>query len=60
MIADLMSDHESIQIQIRVILNEITKAKNDPGSEDFLTSLLKKHEEMAWMLKSHIEKKSLQ
>lgn len=56
MIADLMSDHESIQVQIKGILDEIARGEPDPGSEDFLTSLLKKHEEMAWMLKSHIEK----
>lgn len=55
MIADLMSDHESIQTQIKAILKEIDRGEPDPGSEDFLTSLLKKHEEMAWMLKSHIE-----
>jgi starvation-inducible DNA-binding protein len=55
MIADLMSDHESIQIQIKAILKEIDRGESDPGSEDFLTTLLKKHEEMAWMLKSHIE-----
>lgn len=55
MIADLMSDHESIQSQIKTILKEIDRGESDPGSEDFLTSLLKKHEKMAWMLKSHIE-----
>ena len=57
MIADMMSDHESIQSQIKTILIEIEqRPENDPGTEDFLTSLLKKHEEMAWMLKAHIEK----
>lgn len=55
MISDLMSDHEAIQIQIKTILKRVSKSSNDPGTEDFLTSLLKKHEEMSWMLRSHIE-----
>ncbi len=54
MLADLMSDHESIQIQIRSLLTQIEKEQNDPGSEDFLINLLKQHENMAWMLKSQL------
>lgn len=54
MLADLMSDHETIQVQIKTILKEIKAKKSDPGTEDYLTTLLKKHEEMGWMLKAHL------
>jgi starvation-inducible DNA-binding protein len=52
MIADLKNDHDLICSEIRRILADESKAVVDPGTEDFLTGLLKKHEEMAWMLKS--------
>ena len=55
MIADLMVDHESIELQIKDMLRNYNDSGRDPASEDFLVSLLKKHEEMAWMLKSHIQ-----
>ncbi len=52
MIADLLQDHNLICDEIRKILSADSQAKVDIGTEDFLSSLLKKHEEMAWMLKS--------
>ncbi len=55
MISDLMSDHESIEIQIKAFIQGISDVEVDPGTEDFLTGLLKKHEEMSWMLKSNLE-----
>ncbi|MCB0391679.1 MAG: DNA starvation/stationary phase protection protein [Bdellovibrionales bacterium] len=57
MIADLMTDHETIDLQIREILHDLDNSLiEDPGTYDFLTKLIKKHEEMTWMLKSHLEK----
>lgn len=52
MISDLLRDHSSIVVEIRNLIDENSKTDLDPGTEDFLTGLLKKHEEMAWMLKS--------
>jgi DNA-binding ferritin-like protein len=43
-----------IQKQIKDFLSDI-KNINDPGTEDFLVSVLREHEEMSWMLKSHLE-----
>lgn len=55
MISNLRSDHMQIQKKIKSILSLLDERWDDPGSEDFLTSLLKKHEEMTWMLTSHLE-----
>jgi starvation-inducible DNA-binding protein len=54
MLESLMSDHKAIEEQLKFILSSMESKAPDPGTEDFLTSLLKKHEEMSWMLKSHI------
>jgi len=54
MIEELVKGHEMISTQIRDMLGNFDSTWNDPGSEDFLTGLLKKHEQMAWMLKSHV------
>lgn len=52
MIADLMTDHNLLCEEIRNLISDKTKAHVDPGTEDFLTGLLKKHETMAWKLQS--------
>ncbi len=52
MIADLLQDHNMICEEIRKVLSADSKPEVDTGTEDFLSGLLKKHEEMAWMLKS--------
>lgn len=54
MINDLFRDHLSIQEQIKSILKEEKIFKDDPGTEDFLVGVLKKHEMSSWMLKSHL------
>ncbi len=55
MIADLMLGHEVLQTQIKAALETVTGDYNDPGTEDFLAGLLSKHENMAWMLRSHLD-----
>ncbi len=56
MIADLLSDHETVQTQIKAIIKQCDQSDNfDPVTEDFMTNLLKQHEEMSWMLKSHLD-----
>lgn len=55
MISDLVNDHETIDRQIKVILKSLEKSANDPATEDMLAGLSKKHEEMKWMLKSHLD-----
>ena len=52
MISDLLEGHKKVQDEIREMIDQADKFAVDPGTEDFLTGLLKQHEEMAWMLKS--------
>ena len=54
MIADLMTDHQAISSQIKAILNELIKPDIDPGTDDFMSSLIAKHENFTWQLKSHL------
>ncbi len=55
MIYDLFSAHQKIQSDLKEIIQDEDMFKRDPGSEDFLVSLLQKHENSSWMLKSHLE-----
>lgn len=53
-IAALLSDHESVIRSLRGKIPEIGDL-GDLGTEDFLVSLLQKHEMTAWMLRSYLE-----
>lgn len=55
MLHDLFKDNIKIQAFIKESLTMKRFFENDPGTEDFLISLLQKHEKMSWMLKSHLE-----
>ncbi len=54
MISDLLQGHRIVQNDIREILKRDSRFISDPGTEDFLTGLLKEHEEMSWKLKSKL------
>jgi starvation-inducible DNA-binding protein len=56
MIENLLMDHLTIQSQLKEIIMENKKFMDDPGSEDLLISILRKHEIMSWMLRSHLIK----
>jgi starvation-inducible DNA-binding protein len=56
MLENLLMDHSTIQSQLKEIIMESKKIANDPGSEDLLISLLRKHEVMSWKLRSHLIK----
>jgi starvation-inducible DNA-binding protein len=51
---NLLLNHESIIIQLRKDL-ETCEQFRDAGTADFLTAVMEKHENMAWMLRSFIE-----
>ena len=55
MIANLLGDHERIARQLRVDLSKCEEY-GDMGTSDFLTGLMEKHEKMAWMLRSFLQK----
>jgi starvation-inducible DNA-binding protein len=53
-IANLDSDHETIIIKLRKHIKDFDEKYKDAGSTDFITGILKKHEKMAWMLRSYL------
>lgn len=55
MISNLLADHERIMAYLKEGI-ELAEKRDDPGSENFLTDLLMKHEKVAWMLRTHLDK----
>ncbi len=51
MLKELLADHESIISEIREKVDIVGDA-GDAGNEDFIISLMQKHEKIAWMLRS--------
>lgn len=54
MIALLLHDHESLAIELRTSIVEVSTTFNDLGTADFLTGLLEEHETVAWMLRRYL------
>lgn len=54
MIKNLLLDHETIIIQIRADIN-LSAQLNDMGTNNLLCDIIEKHEQMAWMLRAHLE-----
>ena len=54
MLKDLFDVNIQIQDSIKEVVAQDNRFKKDPGTEDFLITLLKQHEEMGWMLRSHL------
>jgi DNA-binding ferritin-like protein len=54
MLKNLMEGHVTIQNQLKEIVMHGDSFAKDRGSEDLLVGLLRKHETMGWMLRSHI------
>ncbi|MGD0707810.1 MAG: DNA starvation/stationary phase protection protein [Anaerolineaceae bacterium] len=51
----LLADHEVAIRFLRVDAAKCVEEYEDEGTSDLLVSILRKHEKMAWMLRSHIE-----
>lgn len=54
MLQNLMEDHVTIQNQLKEIVADGKKFTHDRGTEDLFVSMLRQHETMSWMLRSHI------
>ncbi len=54
MLTELLEDHESIIIALRKNIDECEKKLGDAGTTDFLTSLIKEHETIAWTLRRYL------
>jgi starvation-inducible DNA-binding protein len=55
MVLSTMSDHEQIVRNLREHIDQCDEEFQDQGTADFLTELMQKHEETAWMLRSFLE-----
>lgn len=54
MIQELLSDHESLAIQLRKHISSCSDKYNDAGTADFLTGLLQDHETICWILRRYL------
>ncbi len=54
MLADLLRTHLTIQQRLKGVL-DTEPFEADMTTQDFVVDVLKHHEKMAWMLKSHLE-----
>lgn len=51
---ELATDHEAIIRKMRTLIDDFEEKYDDAGSSDFITGIMKQHEEMAWMLRSSV------
>jgi starvation-inducible DNA-binding protein len=52
---NLLIDHEAVIMNIRGLVATFNDDYKDFGSGDFITGLMKKHEKMAWMIRSYLK-----
>jgi starvation-inducible DNA-binding protein len=55
----LLADHETFIRFLREDARKCTEEYEDEGTCDLLVSLMRRHEKMAWMLRSYLETESL-
>lgn len=53
MIKELLNDHETVIVQLRIDIDECAKDNKDAGTVDFLTGLMQEHETIAWTLRRY-------
>ena len=53
-ITELLQDHQVVIMYLRGIMKDAVLSREDVGTGDFVTSLIEKHEKMAWMLRAHL------
>jgi starvation-inducible DNA-binding protein len=55
MLSALLADHEAVIQTLRSDVATTMDKFGDAGTSDFLTSLMEKHEKMAWMLRGYLD-----
>ena len=51
---ELLSDHETVVVQLRKGIDECSDKNKDAGTADFLTGLMEQHETTAWVLRRYL------
>lgn len=54
MLAELLSDHESMVAELRKDIDLSTEEYHDAGTADLLTGILQQHETIAWILRRYL------
>ncbi len=54
MMKELLSDHESVIVELRKDIETCTEQNKDAGTTDFLTGILQQHETTAWKLRRYL------
>ncbi len=54
MLAELLSDHETIIAELRKDIDISTDENHDAGTADLLTGILQQHETIAWTLRRYL------
>ena len=54
MIKELLTDHETVIIQLRKDIDACVEKNKDAGTADFLTGLMEQHETTAWILRRYL------
>lgn len=52
---NLLDDHETIIRGVRQNISKVEDDHKDIGTADFLTGILKEHEEWAWMIRAYLK-----
>jgi starvation-inducible DNA-binding protein len=51
---ELLSDHETLIVQLRKNIDDCADKNKDAGTADFLTGLMEQHETIAWILRRYL------
>ena len=54
MLVELLTDHETIVVQLRKGVEDCAEKNKDAGTADFLTGLMEQHETIAWILRRYL------
>lgn len=54
MIKELLKDHETIIVELRIDIDSCSEKLKDSGTADFLTGLMEGHETAAWILRRYL------
>ncbi len=54
MLKELLTDHETVIVQLRKDIDTCAEKNKDAGTADFLTGMLEAHETIAWVLRRYL------
>ncbi|MES2798024.1 MAG: DNA starvation/stationary phase protection protein [Bacteroidota bacterium] len=54
MLNELLSDHETVIVELRKDIDVMAAQNNDAGTTDFLTGIMEHHETTAWVLRRYL------